>query len=112
VRDREEKLTRLVDGAMDAIVELDSGRYVTHAAAERIFAQPGERLLGVDFRRLLADSERPRLAQLVRSLDDDSNGPASSRITGVSRLGRAAGRSFRRRPRSRDTDGGASASTR
>src|SRR5688572_10236770 len=84
VREREEKLTRLVDGAMDAIVELDEALRVTHVntAAEKIFGQSGERLLGSDFRRLLATPDATRLEGLVRSLDGVAAGPASLWIPG------------------------------
>ena len=56
VREREEKLARLVDGAMDAIVEFDEGLKVTHvnAAANAIFKTSAERMIGSDFGRWLA----------------------------------------------------------
>jgi len=96
VREREEKLTRLVDGAMDAIVELDEALRVTHvnAAAEKIFGQPSERLLGIDFRRLLAASEAARLEDLVRALDGGGAGPASLWIPGGLRARTGNGTEF------------------
>jgi PAS domain-containing protein len=50
VREREEKLTRLVDSAMDAIVELDDALRVTrmNPAAAKLF---GRAVAGTDFRR-------------------------------------------------------------
>ncbi len=63
------RLDRLVEGAMDAILELDERLVVTHAngAAGRTFgALPGE-LVGVPFRGLLADGER--LDAALRDLD-------------------------------------------
>jgi len=93
VREREEKLTRLVDGAMDAIVELDETLCVTHvnAAAERIFGR--QDLLGTDFRSLLAAAEGARLEDLVRSLDAGA-GPASLWIPGGLRARTGSGTEF------------------
>ena len=63
VREREEKLARLVDGAMDAIIELDHDLRLTHvnAAAEKVFGRPAAELVGTGFLSLLVASERERI---------------------------------------------------
>jgi PAS domain S-box-containing protein len=71
LRDREEKLHRLVDSAMDAIVELDAdcrtGRI--NAAAEKAFRCTASQMLGADFSRFLADDSRAKLLQLMKGLE-------------------------------------------
>ncbi len=96
VREREEKLARLVDGAMDAIVELDSELRVTHvnAAAETIFGEPEAALAGRDFRTLLAPAHREKLAGLARALDGTSAEKSSTWIAGGLQARGADGREF------------------
>jgi PAS domain S-box-containing protein len=96
VREREEKLTRLVDGAMDAIVELDGRLAVTHVntAAEAIFRAPASRLVGGDFRRCLSSSEGSRLEDIVRELDCRNSGRAHTWIPGGLRARAADGFEF------------------
>jgi PAS domain S-box-containing protein len=68
---REEQLTRLLDGAMDAIVVFDSDLAVirTNPAAERVFGWPADDILGRDVRTLL-DRESSRLvSQQARTLE-------------------------------------------
>jgi transcriptional regulator with GAF, ATPase, and Fis domain len=74
VREREEKLARLVDGAMDAIVELDDRLIVTHvnSAAETIFRTSAAKLVGADFRGCLSVSDASKLGDVVRALDRDA----------------------------------------
>jgi PAS domain S-box-containing protein len=96
VREREEKLARLVDGAMDAIVELDDGLKVTHvnAAAKAIFKAPDERLVGSEFRQWLGAAEPGRLEQIVRELDTRADGRAHAWIPGGIRARAANGDEF------------------
>jgi GAF domain-containing protein len=56
IREREEKLGRLVDSAMDAIIELDQTCQVTrmNSAAEKVFRCPTGQMLGQGFGPLLA----------------------------------------------------------
>ncbi|MCG3148894.1 MAG: Anaerobic nitric oxide reductase transcription regulator NorR [Verrucomicrobiae bacterium] len=67
VREREEKLRRLITSAMDAIIELDAGLRVTlfNPAAEKVFAPAA----GQDFGQFLAPDSRRKLKALVRELD-------------------------------------------
>jgi PAS domain S-box-containing protein len=71
VREREEKLGRLVNSAMDAIIELDQALHVTrvNTAAEKIFECTADRLVGQDFRRFLSEGDRSKLARLIAELD-------------------------------------------
>ena len=96
VREREEKLARLVDGAMDAIIELDQDLRLTHvnAAAEKVFDRPGCELVGAPFAKLLAAGERERIAGLVRELDSSVDGPSHVWIPGGLRAQSAAGAEF------------------
>jgi PAS domain S-box-containing protein len=71
VREREEKLGRLVDSAMDAIIELDHDLCVTrmNPAAEKIFRCEAPRVLGESFLRFLNDGGHPKLTGLIGELD-------------------------------------------
>lgn len=78
LRAREDKLVRLVDGAMDAILELDADLRVTRAnpAAERLFRAPATRIVGRGLERLFTPEGRVRLRTLVEEL---GNRPADRR---------------------------------
>ncbi|MCK6470506.1 MAG: sigma 54-interacting transcriptional regulator [Planctomycetes bacterium] len=71
VREREEKLGRLVDSAMDAIVELDHKLNILRAnpAAEKVFACNARELVGRYLGVLLSDESRAKLATLAEDLD-------------------------------------------
>ena len=127
LRARQEKLSRLIDGAMDAIVEMDRDLRITmmSAAAEKLFGcgedtggegsprdgasrtanVAGE---GIDF--LLGASATAKLRALAGELGRRGSGTYGSR-KGSSPSPRAASRSQRRRP-SRATRCGANRSTR
>jgi PAS domain S-box-containing protein len=96
VREREEKLTRLVDGAMDAIVEIDDQLKVTHvnAAAKTIFKSSAESMIGSEFGRWLAVGERARLEKIARELDTRADGRAHAWISGGIRARAANGDEF------------------
>lgn len=70
VREREEKLSRLVNGAMDAIIELDEQLAVTllNPAAEKVLGCESRRAVGLDFRDFLTPDSSERLATLAREL--------------------------------------------
>jgi len=76
VRERDEELSRLVDSAMDAIVEIDQDFRVTRAnpAAERIFACPDRGLVGTTFGRFLMPGSDRKLAQAIQELDGRPEG--------------------------------------
>jgi PAS domain S-box-containing protein len=96
VREREEKLARLLDGAMDAIIELDESLRITvvNAAAEKVFGRPSRDLQGVALATLLAPADRERVIGLVRELDDRRDGPSHVWISGGLRATSAAGGEF------------------
>jgi PAS domain S-box-containing protein len=70
IREREEKLSRLLDSAMDAIVEVNEDLEVTHVnlAAEKAFRCPAGKLVGRDFKRLLSVEGVEKLTGLIREL--------------------------------------------
>jgi PAS domain S-box-containing protein len=70
IREREEKLGRLIDSAMDAIIELDQAFQVTrlNAAAEKVFRCTARQGVGQAFGPLLAPESCAKLTDLVRQL--------------------------------------------
>jgi PAS domain S-box-containing protein len=76
VREREQKLGRLVGGAMDAIVELDQNLAVTqmNPAAEKVFACSAVAAAGQTFTYFLAPDSREKLARLIIDLDTRPDG--------------------------------------
>jgi len=71
VHEREQKLGRLVGGAMDAIVELDRHLSLTqmNPAAEKIFGASAAEILGQTFTHFLFPDSREKLARLLIELD-------------------------------------------
>lgn len=71
VREREEKLGRLVDSAMDAIIELDSNLCVTRVnpAAEKVFQCQMSHMQGQPFSKLLTLGDRGRMKELIQELE-------------------------------------------
>jgi PAS domain S-box-containing protein len=92
VREREEKLTRLVDSAMDAIVELDDGLRVTrmNPAAAKLFGDAA----GTDFRRFLSPGSGVRLGGLAADLGARAEGERSVWIPGALAARHASGAEF------------------
>lgn len=84
VREREEKLRRLVNSAMDGIIEFDRNLTITlmNPAAEQAFRCAASDVLGKGFRRFLSDESQKRLEGLVRELDARTEGRRSLWITG------------------------------
>jgi PAS domain S-box-containing protein len=93
VREREEKLARLIDSAMDAIVELDEDLRVTrlNPAAVKLF---GPAAVGTDFRRSLSAESGPRLEALARELGARAEGDRSLWIPGGLAASKADGEAF------------------
>jgi PAS domain S-box-containing protein len=71
LRERQEKLSRLIDSAMDAIVEFDGDMRITlmNAAAEKIFGETADRLRGQGAERLLGALATRKLAALAEQLE-------------------------------------------
>jgi len=69
-REREQKLRRLVDSAMDSIIELDEHLHVTriNPAAEKVFHCTQETLIGKDFLHFLVPNDRKTLRILIQDL--------------------------------------------
>ena len=71
IREREEKLDRLIGSAMDAILELDQDFQITlvNKAATDIFTSPREVLLGQNFRNLLTAESQTVFGEVVDQLN-------------------------------------------
>ncbi|MGE5307359.1 MAG: sigma 54-interacting transcriptional regulator [Alphaproteobacteria bacterium] len=71
VQEREEKLSRLVDSALDAIIELDRHLKVTRVnpAAEKAFNCATGEIVGREFSRYLSPEAIEKLARLAANLD-------------------------------------------
>jgi PAS domain S-box-containing protein len=76
LREREEKLRRLIDGAMDAILECDRNLSITmmNPAAERLFGCEAARLRGDRMERLLGDEATSQLGKLARNIESPASG--------------------------------------
>ena len=84
VREREQKLGRLVGSAMDAIIELDQHLAITqmNPAAEKVIGCGTAEIAGQSFTRLLSADSREKLARLIIDLDSRSDGQRSLWIAG------------------------------
>jgi PAS domain S-box-containing protein len=70
VLEREEKLRRLFDSAMDAVIEFDEKLRVTrmNPAAEQAFHCSAQQVMGKDFSTLLSEESRRKLGGLIQEL--------------------------------------------
>jgi PAS domain S-box-containing protein len=84
VHEREEKLSRLVDSAMDAIVEFDCNFMVTlfNPAAEKVFGCLPDQIIGKQLGDFLTPESRERLVMFMAELDDLPAGRQSGWIPG------------------------------
>ena len=84
IREREEKLGRLLSTAMDAIIELDDQFHVSRVnlAAEKVFRCPDGTMVGDDFRRFVDEADGQRLGALIAELDGRPEGERSRWISG------------------------------
>jgi PAS domain S-box-containing protein len=84
VREREEKVGRLLGSAMDAIIELDDRLHVTRVnpAAEKVFRCRADRMVRQDFRRFVSHQDAERLVALIAELDGRPEGQRSRWIAG------------------------------
>ncbi|MDX9857871.1 MAG: sigma 54-interacting transcriptional regulator [candidate division Zixibacteria bacterium] len=96
VRARETKLERLIDSALDAIVELDHDLSVLrfNPAAEKLFARPGPESQGLSFSECLHDESYTRLRELVRELNARPEGSRYLWVPGGFRAVRATQEEF------------------
>ena len=81
LREREQKLSRLIDSAMDAILELDGEFCITHMnqAAEEVFGCHAADVVGAGrtLGRFLTNASRGRLLYLTRELERRPEGKQS-----------------------------------
>lgn len=84
VREREEKVSRLLGSAMDAILELDEQLRINQVnpAAETVFRCNADKMVGQDFRGFLTEADAARLIQLIGELDTRPEGRRSLWISG------------------------------
>jgi len=84
VREREQKLGRLVGSAMDAIIELDQHLKINQVnpAAEKVLGASAMALTGQTFTHFLAPDSREKLARLIIDLDTRPEGQRSLWIGG------------------------------
>ena len=84
VREREQKLGRLVGSAMDAIIELDQHLKINQVnpAAEKVLGASAMLLTGQTFTHFLAPDSREKLARLIIDLDTRPEGQRSLWIGG------------------------------
>ncbi len=84
VREREEKLSRLVDSAMDAIIELNNMLEVTmmNSAAEKVFGIKTELIKGNSFLNLLCDESAEKFPSLIQELGSQPEGKRYLWISG------------------------------
>ena len=83
-REREQKLRRLVDSAMDAIIELGEDLRVTriNPAAEKVFHCAANKLVGHDFLHSLAPNDRKTIRLLLQDLNTKPDDQRSLWIPG------------------------------
>lgn len=76
IKEREEKLSRLIDGVMDAIFELDQNLRVTliNAAAKKIFEYESDQIIGKNFSRLLTKESVEKLLRMTDELENKTEG--------------------------------------
>jgi PAS domain S-box-containing protein len=84
IKEREQKLRRLVDSAMDAIIELDEQLQVTriNPAAENVFQCEATNLVGKNFYHSLIQKDREKLRILINDLQTKPEGQRSLWIPG------------------------------
>ncbi|HSF66860.1 MAG TPA: sigma 54-interacting transcriptional regulator, partial [Nitrospiraceae bacterium] len=84
VREREEKVGRLLNSAMDAIIELDDSLYVTRVnpSTEKAFRCRADAMTGQDFRRFVSQDDADRLGTLIEELGGRPEGQQSRWIPG------------------------------
>jgi PAS domain S-box-containing protein len=96
IREREEQLSRLLDSAMDAVIELDGQFRVTsvNPSAVTVFGAGPAQLEGRDFRTLLAPESRDKLQRLTGELRQQPAGRQYVWVSGGLQAMRADGREF------------------
>ncbi len=96
LREREEKLGRLIDSAMDVIIELDHNMAVTrmNTAAEKSFECGASEVIGRAFRPMIDGASHEKLCRLTRHLIDRPHGQQHLWIPGGLTANSASGSQF------------------
>jgi PAS domain S-box-containing protein len=96
VRNREEKLSRLVNSAMDAIIEIDRDFNVIlmNPAAEKILGAVADQIIGQVFTNFIALNDREKLENLIEQLDSLPKGRQYLWIPGGLKARRSDGEEF------------------
>lgn len=96
VREREEKVGRLLSSAMDAIIELDEELRITRVnpAAEKTFACRADKMIDQNFSQFVSRNDATRLHTLIAELDSRPDGQQSSWISGGLTARRSDGEAF------------------
>ncbi len=96
IREREERLTRLVDSAMDAIIELNPRKRISqfNPAAEKAFGRGAAAAAGSGLADLFAADSAGKLARLIDDLDQRPAGEQSLWVPGGLMARRADGATF------------------
>ncbi|MDF0645804.1 MAG: sigma 54-interacting transcriptional regulator [Nitrospira sp.] len=96
VHEREEKVGRLLNSAMDAIIELDDHLRITRVnpATEKVFHCPAEKMTGLDFRQFVSRGDADRLVAFIAELDGRPEGLQARWIPGGLTARRPDGESF------------------
>ncbi len=96
VREREEKLRRLFDSAMDAVIEFDENMNVTrmNPAGEQAFGCAAEHLVGHNYSSFISHDSRGKLETLIRELNAGSTERRSLWIPGGLQALSADGKDF------------------
>ena len=96
LREREEKLRRLFDSAMDAIIEFDQGLNITRVnpAAQKTFHRSEMEMLGGKFTDFLSEPSRERILALMRELEAKRDGRRSLWIAGGLQAAPMKGKEF------------------
>jgi PAS domain S-box-containing protein len=96
IRNREERLRRLIDSALDAIVEFDGELRLTmmNPAGAKLFACQAEAVQGGPVARFLTDDSLQTLSRIVERLGDESARQSSSWIPSGLHARTCAGATF------------------
>jgi PAS domain S-box-containing protein len=96
IREREQKLGRLIDSTMDAIIELDPELKISivNPAARQAFQTSGDHLTGLSFMEFLSDADRMKLLNLITEIDSRTEGRRSLWIPGGLRITCGNGQTF------------------
>ncbi|HWP41297.1 MAG TPA: sigma 54-interacting transcriptional regulator, partial [Tepidisphaeraceae bacterium] len=96
LRDREQKLSGLINSAMDAIIDLDDdGRIaVANAAAERIFRCPVSKLIGKAIDQIMTSAGCRMLEELSGQIERAGDGWGALHVPGSIQARRCDGETF------------------